>query len=445
MSDPAAPRPALYARVSTSEQIEGYSLDAQIRAVEDFCRARGWPAPVVYADEGRSAYTDSTEKRPAFAAMLDAAEAGEHDTIIVHKLDRFARSLIVTLRELQRLERAGVAFVSVSENMDFTQPIGRVLLALLASFAEYYSRNLSAETKKGLREKRRQGYHIGPVPYGGHREGGHLRVDPARADDLRLVYGLLATMPAQAVADELNARGFPGPAGGVWYEPQLVRMRKDKGSWLREQGAEWRDLFDRAHGRATFATVRHGRQIHMLSGLMRCPCGGGIIYHEVTVRKRDGVEMRHGRCKNLVAPKVGGCRDWGRTINEVEAAVTAWLLALPPPDIRHARALDGTAREAFDARRRRVAGLRRDGLLDDAEYEAEKLALFAEESRLPLTAARVEVLGRGLGEAQRLWPHWDDIARNRYLRGLVTAFRVEHGTVAPLWRPHVASAWSSPD
>jgi site-specific DNA recombinase len=89
--------------------------------------------------------------------MIEDAEAGLLDVVVVHKLDRFARNLRVTLETLERLDRAGAGFVSISESMDFTTPIGKVILATLAAFAQYYSDNLSWETKKGKAERKAQG------------------------------------------------------------------------------------------------------------------------------------------------------------------------------------------------------------------------------------------------------------------------------------------------
>ena len=70
-------RPGVYVRVSSQDQVEGFSLDAQRRLTTEYCAAQGWPAPRVFADEGISAYVDEIERRPAFAAALAAAEAGE--------------------------------------------------------------------------------------------------------------------------------------------------------------------------------------------------------------------------------------------------------------------------------------------------------------------------------------------------------------------------------
>ncbi|MGI8405728.1 MAG: recombinase family protein, partial [Thermomicrobiales bacterium] len=159
-------RAAIYVRVSTDEQVQGYSLDAQERAGRLYCEMHGWEVAKLYRDEGRSARTEQIAKRPAFAEMLKDAEAGVIDVVIVHKLDRFAHNLVVTIETLQRLEQAGVSFVSISEQMDFSTPIGKMTLSMLASLAQYYSDNLSWETKKGKAERKRQGLYNGLLPFG---------------------------------------------------------------------------------------------------------------------------------------------------------------------------------------------------------------------------------------------------------------------------------------
>ena len=82
----------------------------------------------VYRDEGRSARTDDLAKRPAFQQMLADAEAGLIDVIIVHKLDRFARNRRVAFEAFERLGKAGVGFVSISEQMDYSSPSGQFML-----------------------------------------------------------------------------------------------------------------------------------------------------------------------------------------------------------------------------------------------------------------------------------------------------------------------------
>src|SRR5262249_33829251 len=203
-------RAAVYVRVSSEEQLEGYSLDAQRRAAEQYCHAHGWTIVRTYADEGKSARTDDLARRPEFRALLADAESGLVDVVLVHKLDRFARNLRVTLETLERLERCRVAFASIAENMDFTSPIGKVILATLAAFAQYYSDNLSWETRKGKQERKEQGLYNGLLPFGLKKNA-----DGQAVPDPETYPGLLLAMQTAAqgktdrdVADALNAAGY---------------------------------------------------------------------------------------------------------------------------------------------------------------------------------------------------------------------------------------------
>ncbi len=63
-------RAALYARVSSEEQVEGYSIDAQLRACRNYAREKGWVIVNEYVDEGKSARSEDTAKRPKFKEML---------------------------------------------------------------------------------------------------------------------------------------------------------------------------------------------------------------------------------------------------------------------------------------------------------------------------------------------------------------------------------------
>ena len=85
-------RAALYARVSDEEQVEGYILDAQKRAFRAYAESQGWDIYHEYVDEGVSAHTDDVATRPLFRQMIEDALARRYDVLVVHKLDRFART-----------------------------------------------------------------------------------------------------------------------------------------------------------------------------------------------------------------------------------------------------------------------------------------------------------------------------------------------------------------
>src|SRR5205823_1982917 len=134
---------AIYARVSTTDQAEeGFSISAQLRALRDYCEAHRWEITGEYVDEGFSAARESAASRPQFRRLLADVDARRFDVILVHKLDRFSRNLIVTLQSLARIDKAGATFVSLTEQIDYTTPMGRLFLTMLAGIAQWYSDNL---------------------------------------------------------------------------------------------------------------------------------------------------------------------------------------------------------------------------------------------------------------------------------------------------------------
>lgn len=127
--------------------------------------ARGWTIAEVYVDEGKSARGDTVSKRPAFKRMMEDAEAGLLDVVVVHKLDRFARNIRVTFEYLELLARHNVKFVAVAQDVDYTEPEGRMFMGMLATLAQYYSDNLAQETRKGKAERKTRGLYNGCIPF----------------------------------------------------------------------------------------------------------------------------------------------------------------------------------------------------------------------------------------------------------------------------------------
>jgi site-specific DNA recombinase len=157
-------RAAGYRRVSTDDQAEdGHSLDAQKRAIREFIERKGWELAGIYTDAGLSGRLD---ERPALSQLLQDAANGHFEVVVVHAIDRFYRSLTGLLVTIETLRHQGVSFVSITENLDFTTPWGKLTLAVLGTLAEIYIDRLSAETTKGIRERARKGYWNGTIPFG---------------------------------------------------------------------------------------------------------------------------------------------------------------------------------------------------------------------------------------------------------------------------------------
>ena len=115
-------RAVAYIRVSSASQVEGYSLDAQARLFFDACRNRGWQPVRVYREEGRSAHSDSVNKRPQLRQLLRDAAKGEFDLVVVHSLDRWARNVEVLIRTIKHLKEHGVQLQSITESLDNSNP-----------------------------------------------------------------------------------------------------------------------------------------------------------------------------------------------------------------------------------------------------------------------------------------------------------------------------------
>lgn len=149
-------RAAAYCRFSSDNQ-DYASIDAQLRAVKEFCAQKGHYLVQTYIDEARSATTDD---RPQFMDMIHDAARGSFDAVIVHKLDRFARNRYDAAFYRKRLKDNGVSLISILEPLD-DSPESIILESVLEGMAEYFSRNLAREVAKGRKEAALKCQHTG--------------------------------------------------------------------------------------------------------------------------------------------------------------------------------------------------------------------------------------------------------------------------------------------
>jgi putative DNA-invertase from lambdoid prophage Rac len=146
-------RAGLYARVSTIDQ---QTLLMQNRAMREYAVRRRWTIALQVREVGSGA-----AKREAREKLLEAARRREIDVVLVWRLDRWGRSVTDLLTTLQELEHLGVGFVSLTEALDLTTPVGRAMAGLLAVFAEFEKEILSERTRAGLAHARQNGKRLG--------------------------------------------------------------------------------------------------------------------------------------------------------------------------------------------------------------------------------------------------------------------------------------------
>src|SRR5215471_8002736 len=151
---------AIYGRVSSEDQVQGYSLEAQLKACRQWAEKNGYKVAREYVEEGHSAFRN-LDKREAFKELLSDAASKQHpfDLIIVHKLDRLFRDSLESSTTRAILKREHVRLVSVTEPMvGSDSPEDFFMEHILVGMAEFYSRNLSREIMKGLKQRAQQGH-----------------------------------------------------------------------------------------------------------------------------------------------------------------------------------------------------------------------------------------------------------------------------------------------
>ena len=105
-------------------------------------------------------------KRPVFRQLLEDSSKGEIDVVVVHTLDRWARNQRVLLESMATLGNNNVALASITENVDYSTPQGKLFPQMLGGFAEYFSDSLATQVSKGLSQRAISGKHTGGLPFG---------------------------------------------------------------------------------------------------------------------------------------------------------------------------------------------------------------------------------------------------------------------------------------
>lgn len=167
----------LYMRYSSDKQND-QSIEGQLRDLISYCQQNHYRVTAVYVDRAISAHA-SMVKRPAFQQMLSDSAHHIWKTVLVWKLDRFARNREDSAIAKMRLKKNGCNVESAKENIS-KNPEGIILESLLEGMAEYYSAELRQKVKRGMRESAMKGKNMGgTMPLGYKSENGVLVIDPA--------------------------------------------------------------------------------------------------------------------------------------------------------------------------------------------------------------------------------------------------------------------------
>lgn len=464
------PRPmtvAGYARVSTENQLENYSIEEQTGRLRAFCAAKGWTLGELYVDGG---YSGGNTDRPALRRMLSHIRRGGVDAVVVCKLDRLSRSQKDTLTLIEdELLAHGADFVSISENFDTSTPFGRAMIGILSVFAQLEKDQITERFTMGRIGRSRAGYYHGGSrpPTGYDYRDGLLQVNPYQAIQVREAFALfLSGKSVNAVSRELSARyagsWTPAKVLGVLKNTVYtgkVHFRRQDYDGLHQPLVSQEDfqaaarLLGPGSPREAAKTAPQRspfRAGYFLSGLVWCArCGARYsavhgCYRCYSRSKCSPKLVRDPDCKNRSWPI--GQLD-ALVLGELERLLTPELLAdvLRPegeaaaPDWAGPAALEKRLDE-LDLQTGRLIQLYQVGSLPREEVERRAAALRAERNRLraQLDAPPPAPPPEGPDSAaRRFWTGWaagEADSRRALATSLVERVEVDGEAVSIYWR-----------
>lgn len=197
----------IYVRVSTAEQVEGYSIGEQIERLSKYAEAHGWTIAKVYNDAG---FSGGNLNRPALQDLIHDIDS--LDGVLVYKLDRLSRSQKDTLYLIEDVfMQHGVSFVSMSENLDTSSPFGKAMIGILAVFAQLEREQIKERMSIGREGRAKEGLWRGGgiIPIGYEYENGKLVVNEFEAVQIREIFRLYASGHSlRDIRDIMDAKGY---------------------------------------------------------------------------------------------------------------------------------------------------------------------------------------------------------------------------------------------
>ncbi|CAE6686949.1 recombinase family protein [Candidatus Nitrotoga fabula] len=342
-------RCAVYCRVSSDERLdqEFNSIDAQKEAGHAYVtsqRAEGWiPVADDYDDPG---FSGGNTERPGLKRLLQDVEQGKIEIVVVYKIDRLTRSLADFSRMIEVFERCGVSFVSVTQQFNTTTSMGRLMLNVLLSFAQFEREVTGERIRDKIAASKRKGLWMGGVPPLGYDvENRMLVINEAEAMVVRRIFNEMLTLgsptriAANLATEGITTKAWTTQDGQVRegkridkkYLHKLLRNRiylgelSHKGSWYPGVHPPIidRELWDKVHailakdGQARSVETRiRSRTDALLRGLLYAPSGerkyptysrkNGRKYHYYVSRSESRFGAPGKSCERLPAPEIEG-------------------------------------------------------------------------------------------------------------------------------------------
>lgn len=298
-------RIATYARISTDEDNQPFSLGAQRDRLDAYCKSQdAWTVVTRYSDQASGA----TLERPGLQRALGDAAKGAYELLLVHRVDRLSRNVRQLAHISEELERVGVALRSATEPFDTSSAAGKMMMQMLGVFAEFERTTIVERVIAGMDRAASEGrWVVGKVPYGYVRDKDTKLLLPhaAQAAVVRRMFDLYVEdqLGSEAIAQLLNSEGLATNTGVPFSARTVIHMlsnpiyignvvfKDNTYPGLHESLVE-DETFAAAHAilqeRGESQALKRGHPAdYLLSGVVRCgQCGRAFIGTSAKGRSR---------------------------------------------------------------------------------------------------------------------------------------------------------------
>lgn len=329
-----AKKVAIYCRVSTTEQAEeGYSINEQKKLLTYECEKNGNTVYKIYSDEGISG--KSIKARPALKELLNDANEGKFDSVMVWKINRIGRNLKDVLDMVDLFDRNNITFKSATEPFDTTTPGGRMHFQMVALIGEFERGTIAQNVKMGMMARAREGRWNGNVVIGydlklkehttnKKRKDTELVVNEKEAEIVRTIFKMYSQGNGyKAIANYLNKFGYKTKKGNPFsltaikdilnnpvYIGKIRYNLRPNWSEKRRKGTNSnplivdgkheaiieQELLDKVQSMLQTSKGKPSRIYDgefPLTGILKCPqCGAGMVIMRTSRTRKDGTKRR---------------------------------------------------------------------------------------------------------------------------------------------------------
>lgn len=373
---------------------DSLSLNAQEESIRRYCIEREWPVVGMVADHDVSG---SDWNRPGIRELLDAANAGDVDTVVVYKLSRFARDSFYQELVYRELKKLNVTVTSVTEG-----GAEKTLIRLVyGAVNQHHNEELSQWVSDTIRQRAHRGKQHGEPPFGYRTvlvDGARgYAVESDQAEAVRMAFDLrISGKGLTSIADALNEAHVPAQGGGHWGKSSIGRMLRNPryAGFAVHRGVAVGDstdlpaIVDRATWEAVSRSFVTGQRApreksvsSWIEGLVDHGCGRKMLLMATPDRVSDSAFL----CNNATGPKVVRCHlrpgyivraaletavrrclidDMQARIANAPDALSSHVATLGRPDAVDRRSLLLKQRERVTEAMRRAEDLVLDGLRD---------------------------------------------------------------------------------